>query len=152
MSIYNRGNMNEAPAAKKRPVWVWVISIYYALSSVSTVVSGYLIFSGLIPITPEVKGYIGRLSAFDYGLAIVQILISLSAIVALFLLRRPATYLFWSYLAVEVGWHVWHIAPRGWITAIRSMTGASAEDIIGIGILLAVCVYSEKLKRQGTLT
>jgi hypothetical protein len=144
--------MNEAPAAKKRPSWVWVISIFYALSFVWTVLSVYLIFSGSIPTTPEVKAYFGSLSAFDYGLATVQILVSLSATVALFLLRRLATYLFWSSLAVEVVWHVWHIALRGWITPIKSMTGASAEAFIGIGILLAVCVYSEKLKRQGTLT
>ena len=144
--------MNEAPAAKKRPGWVWVISIFYALSFVSTVLSVYLIFSGAIPTTPAIKGYLGSLTAFDYGFAIVQVLISLSATVALFLLRRLATYLFWSSLSVEVVWHVWHIALRSGIAAIKSMTGASAEDFIGIGILLAVCVYSEKLKRQGTLT
>ena len=62
--------------------------------------------------TPQFKAYIGGLTAVDYIFTYVQPLLSISAAVALFLLRRQATYLFWSLLAVGVASHVWQYDLR----------------------------------------
>jgi hypothetical protein len=143
--------VNKVTAARKRPGWVWAISIFYAISFVVLVLSMYLVFSGAIPMTPQLKADLGRMTAFDYIVIIVQPLLSVSAAVALFLLRRQATYLFWSSLAVAVASAVWQMALRSGTTAFNSRPGASTGGLIGFGIQLAVCFYVENLRIQGTL-
>jgi hypothetical protein len=150
-TIYDRGPGNGVPATKKRPGWVWVISIWFAISSVVASLLAYLTFSGVIPMTPQLKAYIGSLSTIDYVFTVVQPLLSISAAVALFLLRRQATYLFWLLLAVGVASHVWQYDLRIGITGSGSTPDASTGAFFAMGIQLAICIYVESLKRRGTL-
>ena len=149
---YDRGAKNEGPATKERPGWVWVISIWYAISFVVASLLAYLTFSGIIPMTPQLKAYIGSLSAIDYIFTVVQPLLSVSAAVALFLLRRQATYLFWLLLAVGVASHVWRYDLRSGIAGADSMPGGSTGVFFAMGIQLAICIYVQNLKRRGTLS
>jgi hypothetical protein len=151
LSTYDRAATNEAPLTKKRPGWVWAICIFYSISFVVLCLLMYLIFSGAVPMTPQLKAALARLSAFDYVVIIVQPLLSISAAVALFLLRRQATFLFWSSLAVAVAADVWQFALGSGMTAFNSRPGASSGAFFGFGIQLAVCFYAESLRIQGTL-
>jgi hypothetical protein len=150
-TIYDREAKIEGPATKKRPGWVWVISIWYTISFVVASVLAYLTFSGIIPMTPQLKAYIGSLSTIDYVFTVFQPLLSVSAAVALFLLRRQATYLFWLLLAVGVASRVWQYDLRSGITGVGSMPGGSTGAFFAMGIQLAICIYVENLKRRGTL-
>jgi hypothetical protein len=150
-TIYDRGPGNEGPATKKRPGWVWVISIWFAISSVVASLLAYLTFSGVFPMTAQLKAYIGSLSTIDYVFTVVQPLLSVSAAVALFLLRRQATYLFWGLLGVGVASHVWQYDLRAGITGSGSTSDASTGAFFAMGIQLAICIYVEYLKRRGTL-
>jgi len=151
-TIYDRGPGNGVPSTKKRPGWVWVISVWYTISFVVASLLAYLTFSGVIPMTPQLKAYIGSLSTIDYVFTVVQPLLSVSAAVALFLLRRQATYLFWLLLAVGVASHVWQYDLRTRITEVQSMPGGSTGAFFAMGIQLAICVYVQNLKRRGTLS
>lgn len=150
-SIYNREARMEGHATKKRPGWVWFISIWYAISFVVASLMAYLTFSGIIPMTPQFKAYIGGLTAVDYIFTYVQPILSISAAVALFLLRRQATYLFWSLLAVGVASHVWQYDLRSRVTEVQSMPGGSIGVLFALGIQFAICIYVQDLKKRGTL-
>ena len=149
--VYDREAKGAGPATSKRPGWVWFISIWYTISFVVASLMAYLTFSGIIPMTPQFKAYIGGLTAVDYVFTAVQPLLSVSAAVALFLLRRQATYLFWSLLAVGVASRVWQYDLKSG-TGVHSIPGGSPGVLFAIGIQLAICVYVENLKRRGTLS
>ncbi len=151
-SIYDRGPGNDVRETKKRPGWVWVISVWYAISFVVASLLAYLTYSGIIPMTPQFKAYIGGLTAVDYIFTVVQPLLSVSAAVALFLLRRQATFLFWSLLAFGVASHVWQYDLRSGIAGAQSMPGGTTGVFFAMGIQLAICIYVENLKRRGTLS
>jgi len=87
---------------KTRPGWVWFICIWITSGFVISALLGYLYFSGSWPLTAQVKASIPKFSTFDWVIAIVGPLLAESAAVALFLLRRQATYLFWSNLGVGI--------------------------------------------------
>ena len=57
--------MNE-PTARKRPAWVWIISIFYIISAVWTLFSFFLIFSGALPLPPQQAAYFRSLTSIDY--------------------------------------------------------------------------------------
>ena len=150
--VYDREAKGEGPATSKRPGWVWFISIWYTISFVVASLMAYLTFSGIIPMTPQFKAYIGGLTAVDYVFTAVQPLLSVSAAAALFLLRRQATYLFWSLLAVGVASRVWQYDLRSGMAGTQSMPGGTTGVFFAMGIQLAICIYVENLKRRGTLS
>jgi len=139
-----------APRQRQRPAWVWVISIWYAISPTWTLLSLYLVRSGFIPIAPASKAYFDSLTVFDYALSITVGVLNLSAAVALFLLRKQAFPLFSIVLAINIMFVSWHIATKGAIAVIGG-TGLFGV-VIGNGILLAVCIYSRHLAKAGVLT
>lgn len=150
-STQDRAPINNVPAAGERPAWVWAISIFYALSFVVLVLAMYLVFSGAIPMTPQLKAGLERMTPLDYIVIIVEPLLSVFAAVALFLMRRQATYLFWASFAVGVASTAWQFAIGSGATAFNSKPGAGYGGLIGFGIQLAVCFYVQNLRIQGTL-
>ncbi len=150
-STQDRAALNNVPSAGERPGWVWAICIFYAASFAVLVLIMYLFFSGAIPMTPQLKAVLGKMTAVNYIVIIGEPLLSVSAAVALFLLRREATYLFWSSFALAAASAMWQFAAGSGATAFNSKPGVGAGGLIGFGIQLAVCFYVENLRVQGTL-
>ena len=150
-SMYDRATRSGVPLTRKRPGWVWAICVMYATGFVGIALSLYMIWSGAIPMNPQIKQALENLSTFDYVVTIVQPLLSLSAAVALFLLRRQATYLFWSSFAFAIGANLWQFALKGGMTAVDATPGASTRAIVGLAVNFAVCLYAENLRMEGTL-
>jgi hypothetical protein len=144
--------MAEPFQPRRRPVWVWVISAYYILSLLWGWLAFYVVLSGSIPMTPEAKAYVEGLTSIDYAMTAIQGLISLSAAVSLFLLRKEAYYLFWLSLVTLISMTLWHVFGRQWLSAMESMKGATAGGISGLVILIAVCLYVTRLRKSGKLT
>lgn len=139
---------NEA-GSRKRPVWVLIISIFYLLSASWTLFSFYLILTGSITLQPAQKEYFENLTVLDYSFTILTGLANLIGAVTLFLLRRHAFYFFTGTLILNVLMTVWHAVSKGWIQAIGGpgLVGA----LIGMGILVAICIYSWRLTKAGVL-
>ena len=137
------------PSGRRRPGWIWVISIFYMLSGGWTLLSFYLIFSGSIPLMTAQRAYFEALSSVDMLLTFLIGLVNLSGAIALFLLRRVAFHLFVGALVASTILTVWHAATKGWIQALGG--AGFLGVIIGYGMIVAVCVYSWKLMKQGTL-
>ena len=79
---------------RKRPIWVWVISIYYFFSIGFGLLSYYLSSIGAIPLTPTQKAYFANLTIFEHGMTLIIGLIGIAGVIALFLMRKVALYLF----------------------------------------------------------
>jgi hypothetical protein len=133
---------------KKRPAWVWVISIYYALW-----------FAFFFSIFCMAAFYSLRLRAYYndpqvihrwmlYATLLVYLLLVLAAVLALFLMRRQALQLFCAAVAWPLIQLVYLGETKGWASA------SSAVEHYGIyqyGILVAVCLYVWKLAKTGVL-
>ena len=150
-SYRNQEGINEVPVTKPRPGWVWFICIWYTIGAVFSVLVLYRLFSGSLMLTQQAKASLASATTFDYVQSIVQPLLWEAAAVVLFLLRKGATYLFWSNLGINLASIVYHHVLN---FGMRSNTfrGGLTMALIAIGVNLAICVYCEHLKRIGTLT
>ncbi len=140
----------EPKEKKKRPKWVWAITIYFFVSAGWTLLSFYLIGSGVIPLKPEQQAYFNALSTFDYAVTILAELANISGAVTIFLLRKMAFYLFTGALIANSLLLVWHVLSKGWVAAIGSDVLIGA--MIGWGLVIAVCFYTWNLTKKGVLT
>lgn len=133
----------------KRPVWVWVITIFFLLSAVWTLLSFYLILSGSIPIDPAQKAYFDQLTPLDYLSTVGVGLINIAGAITLFMLLKIARILFLCSLVLSLGITAWHATTKGWVEAIggAGLVGA----MIGYAILAIVCVYAWHLTKKGVL-
>jgi hypothetical protein len=149
--VPNRGVVNPARGARKRPGWVWIISLFYALGFLALVRIILMIASGALPVNAQFKQYIANLGTFGFFMLIFQPLVSLTAAVALFMLRKEATTLFWLLLGFAVISNLWAFAMKSGITGGHAKPVSLTGAVIGIGIQLIVCLYARQLKVQGTL-
>ena len=140
--------MDEKPP-RKRPIWVWFISIYFVLSTGWVMASFYLISTGSIPLSPDQAAYFNSITTVDYALTIGLGLCNLIGAFALFLLRKVALYFFVTALGVNLLFAAWETVTTGWVKAIggSGLVGA----LIGFVVAIAVCIYAWRLTRKGTL-
>jgi hypothetical protein len=138
-----------AEPSSRRPLLVWLISIYFFLSSSWTMFSLFLIQTGTVPLSSAQKAYLANLNGADYLLLIIGALLGLSAAVALFLMRKAAYYLFGATLAFNMAFTIWHLIGRHWLSVIGA--GGLAAAAVGWLVLFAICVYTARLTARGTL-
>ena len=136
--------------AKKRPAWVWIISIFFFLSAVWSLLALYLVYSGILPVSPEQTAYFKSLTPIDYSLTVLLLLTNLGGAVALFLLRSSALYFFVGAFILNVVMTIWHTLTKGWIAAIGG--AGFLGMLIAYGLIVAVCIYTLNLKKSGLLT
>jgi hypothetical protein len=135
---------------KRRPALVWVISIFYAFSVVSTIASYAIVFSAGFPVTAEQKQYFSSLTPIDHGLTALVLLVNLTGAVMLFLLKKQAPALFTLAFAIGLATVGYQCATRNWFGAvgIAGLIGA----VIGWCINLAIITYALLLKKRGVLS
>src|SRR5262245_18525523 len=109
---------NEQHVHRKRPIWVWLISLFFLVSAIWTLLSLYLIWSGAIPLEPAQQAYFDRLTLIDHVLTIVVGVLNLSGAIALFLLRKIARDLFLSSLGMRLFLALWVSSTQGWIEVL----------------------------------
>jgi len=140
----------EVMEKKNRPIWVWVISIFYFLSAGYTLLSFFLIYAEVIHLEPAMKTYFDNLSIFDHALAIILGAANLIGAITLLLLRKQAFYIFSGIFCVNILVSIWHSISKGWIALLGGSGFVGA--IIGWGLILAVIAYSRRLINRGILT
>lgn len=135
---------------KKRPGWVWAISVFYFFSCTYTLFSWYMVSSGRVTLEPAMKAYLESLTAIDIGLSILIGLAGLTGAVTLFLLRRQAFYFFSVSLGFNLLQTIWHILSKGAIQALRGP--GTVGMFFGLALVIAVCAYSWRLVKRGVLS
>jgi hypothetical protein len=136
-------------AAAKRPGWVWVITIFYVFSVGFTLLSFMLMLAGALPLTPAQQAYFAGLGPFDYIMSLGLGLLTLTATVLLFLLKRAAVPLFAASFVLNISFMLVHAFATNWAQALggSGLVGA----FIGWGILGAVALYSRHLRQASVL-
>lgn len=142
--------MNEAENPKRRPLGVWVVSMFYILSAGWTLLSFALIFSGSIKVTPAQETYFASLTAVDWFFSLTIGVVGISAAVCLFLLRRVAVTLFSVALALNLTFSAVHIMRTNWTGVLGGdeLVGA----LFGLIIMVAVILYARRLAIRGLLS
>ncbi len=140
--------MNVRPNTK-RPILVWVISIFYVLTAGSSLLSSYLVLSGSIPLSPGQKAYFDSITTLDLMLSILLCLANFIGAVCLFLLRRPAFYLLTGAWLLGILMMIWHSLSKGWIAAMGAL--GTVGTFIGLGISAVICLYNWRLLKNGVL-
>lgn len=135
--------------SKKRPGWIWAISIFYFFSAAYTLLSFYLIYSGKILLQPVQKAYFESLTSIDMGLTIFLGISNLIGAVLLFCLRKQAFYFFAFPFALGLFMTVWHIFSKGFIASMPS--GGLFGMVLGWAMIVAVLLYTKKLEKLGIL-
>jgi mannose/fructose/N-acetylgalactosamine-specific phosphotransferase system component IIC len=134
---------------KKRPVWVWVISVLYGLSAIWTPISFYLIYAGLVPLNAAQKAYFDGLGVIDWAVTVAVSLIMLAAVVALFLLRRVSVKLWGMAVVFSVLSYLYNAMAKNWLAAldVASIIGAA----VGFALVVAIFFYTKRLDARGFL-
>ncbi len=84
----------EVKRVSRRPIGVWIISIYYALMSGLSLLSVTLAVSGALKLPAVQEAYYESLTGVDWVLIVAIAGFGTSAAVSLFLLRQVAVTLF----------------------------------------------------------
>ena len=140
----------EVTGTRRRPIGVWVICLFYALSAVWSLFSFTVVLSGAIPLNPAQHEYLASQTNLDWFLLVVSGVLGLSASVSLFLLRRVAIALFSVNFALGVILTIYQSVRTNLLEA------AGGPSIVGmlLGWLIAVAVilYARMLAKRGVLT
>lgn len=132
-----------------RPVWVWIISGLYVFSAGSSLVSYFLIFSGTLSIPEEQRQYLANLSVFDHALTFLMGAVNMLAAVLFFRLRKVSAYLFPAIFSFGLLMTLWHVATKGWLTAMNGP--GLVGTLIGWALAIGVCAYAWHLRKTGVL-
>jgi len=135
--------------SSRRPIWVWVIFVFYLLSAGFTLLSFAVLFSGAVKPDAAQEAYFASLTSVDWFLTLSIGVTSIAGAIALFLLRRLAVILFSVSLALNFGLTAFQIMRTNWIEAI------GGPGLFGILvawlILVAVILYARHLSKRGVL-
>jgi hypothetical protein len=129
--------MSDGVRTSKRPALVWFISAFYIMVGL-----GSLAFCDIAFMAANLpSGYLLVLG--------VTAALTLFAAVALLLLRRQAFHLFALALLASVIMYAWPFWQPGGFPGMTS--GRILSTVVGLSLMIAVLLYSRKLKNVGIL-
>jgi hypothetical protein len=134
----------------RRPVLVWIIFLFYLISSVQVIVSMFFIAAGGEGLTPEQQALIAQFSLFDRVIGYVNAAVTLVGVTMLFALRRQAV----SVLAVAFALNLFSTAVVWFKTdmAAHLATKGMLAQVLGIVIFGLVVFYAWRLDKRGFLS
>jgi hypothetical protein len=134
---------------RKRPGWVWTISILMAFSGAWTMFSFWLIFSGAISLNPAQEAYFSSLTPIDFAITLLTAALNLTGASLLFLLRASAPYAFTAgfLLGLVSGLYQYLAKPLADVMTTSSNIGTA----LGTALSLVIIFYSFRLKKRGVL-
>ena len=78
------------PDRPRRPLPVWIIFLFYTISSVYSSLSVFLITSGAVDLPPEQQAYVAKFTTFDMVIGYVVSAITVVGAFLLFRLKKAA--------------------------------------------------------------
>jgi hypothetical protein len=142
--------MNEvSDEPKKRPGWVWAISILYGLSAIYTPLSFYFIYSGFISLPGAQKAYFVGLGIVDCAILVTGALIMLAAVVALFLLKRVSIKLWGAAIVFGILNNLYNAIAKNLFAVVNMMSLIGTA--VGFILIVAIFFYTKRLDARGYL-
>jgi len=144
------------PLPSNRPGWVWVISIFYVLTSMWGLLAQLLFVFGLKPGSPEQQALVNSLSTSSRILGVGITLLNLAAAVLLWMLRKVAFNLFITAFVLGIASQIWQAFPGGSLHKMFEMgpimmAVTLCSVVIGLAISAAIYAYVWHLRREGVL-
>jgi hypothetical protein len=139
-----------------RPTGVWLIFLFYVLTSAWGLVFQCLLMLGLYTLRPEQQAIIGNVSVASRLYGIFGLILNLVAATSLWLLRKSALALFLVGFALGVASTLWQFLPGGIYNKMIGqsvlMSAITMFSVAG-GLLVnaAIVWYVWHLRRQGVL-
>ena len=140
----------DAAPKRKRPILVWIIFLFYLISSVQVIVAMFFISAGGVDMAPEQQAYLAKFTALDRVMGYANAGLSLIGVSLLFSLRRQAV----NVLALAFALNLFSTAVVWFRTdpaAVTSPTGLLAQAL-GIAMFGLVVFYAWRLNKRGMLT
>lgn len=135
---------------KKRPKWVWTITIFYFISLLFAAYSQYAVHTGLIKLPENTQTYYENLGIVDYGIMIISGIVGMASVVTLFMLKKITTTLWAIYLGITIAGQAYTaIGTPEYLKTLQ--TSGMAGVITGAVIMVAVYVYTRRLDARGYL-
>ncbi len=131
-----------------RPFGVWLIAIYFAITSIGTLFYVIGMQLGNIEVTPEQAEYLATRTTLDFAFAALIAVLHLVGAITLFLMRKVSFHLFLASLVFYLGGAVYQGATRGWDSLIE---GGIVGLFVATGLLVAVCIYTWRMTQAGLL-
>ncbi|MBS3756782.1 MAG: hypothetical protein KGY56_13870 [Desulfobacterales bacterium] len=142
--------MTAQPGKPRRPIWVWLISIFYlgfGLSGLMAVGMALILYSQGNISADKLPSMYSLLRSSLWGILPAA---NIAAAVSLFMMRKIAFSIFTGLLIVKAILQVLFETPLA-----EALAGQNTQMIIGYGlgyaILLAVCIYTYRLGQTGRL-
>ena len=139
----------DAAPQRKRPILVWIIFLFYLISSVQVIVAMFFISAGGVDMAPEQQAYLAKFTALDRVMGYANAGLSLVGVTLLFSLRRQAV----NVLALAFALNLFSTAVVWFKTdpaAVTSPTGLMAQAL-GIAMFGLVVFYAWRLNKRGML-
>ncbi len=136
-------------AARRRPLGVWIVCAYFAISIAGTLISLAELLQGGLTLTPEQRAYFDNLGPTDYVGGATTLFLSSWAAVDLFNLRKRTVTLLFIVLVLNLGASMYHLLVTNWSDAL-GVTGL-AGVVAGLSLLAIILFYAWTLRRRGTL-
>ena len=135
---------------RKRPLGVWIVCAYFALSITGTVISLAQLLAGDMTLTQAQQDYFETLGPTDYAGGATTLLLSSWGAIELFRLRARAVKILLVVLVLNIGASLYHFLATNWSDAL-GMTGL-AGVAAGLSLLAIILVYAWTLRRRGVLS
>lgn len=131
----------------KRPILVWLIFLFFMVSTAFTAFSVLVVTSGNLP--PEVQARMGveAIRPIDIVAGLSETAVYFVAAIALFMMRKLAFYLFAGAFVMEIGLVVWTLADKSRASALGLVGGdmAGFAGTVTIGLAFLIFIYTLNL-------
>lgn len=134
----------------KRPVGVWLISLFYFFSCSWTLSSFLIVYLRLVPLTAAQETYFSNLTIMDYILTIGIGGLGIAGAVSLLQMKKRATQLFIMSLALNIVSTIWHLVKTNFAEVVGGV--GLVGYVIGIGMIVVVILYCLRLEKKGYLS
>lgn len=133
----------------KRPLPVWIIFLFYSVLSLYSILSVFLITSGVFPLSFEQQAYINRFTTFDMVIGHLVAATTFIGVFLLFRLKRAALPVLFLALGINIfssGVFYLKNDPATVIDASGFLLQAG-----GVALFLVVCLYARHLAKSRVL-
>ena len=133
----------------KRPKWVWLITIVYVFSFISTIYSFYTIYNGLIPLNEAQHEYFSNLGVIDYAITAISSLLALFAAITLFMLKKITIKIWVVVFVFGILAYIYSLLTSNYLEVMNA--GRMIGPLIGIIIMAVIYFYAKRLDARGYL-
>ena len=142
--------MHDEPSlTRRRPLLVWIIFLFYLVSSVQVIVGMFFVAAGGVNMAPEQQAYLEQFSVMDRVIGYINPAVTLVGVTLLFGLRKQAV----NVLALAFALNLFSTAVV-WIKT-DPMAGIAPAglmaQVFGITLFGAVVFYAWRLGKRGLL-